>query len=206
MKFIYLLFLAALYLSCNQEKKTENNEPAPTKDSVTSNADMDNPYPPADKSPMDMIYFPVDYPKLKMAKSITSGPLVRIIYSRPQKQRRIIFGDLLKYGEPWRLGANESTEIEFFEPAIIQGKKINAGRFILYCIPQENNWTLILNSNTDTWGLSQDPQKDIIRFDVPLQKLNNSIEYFTMAFEKNDNGADLVMIWDNVLARLPITW
>lgn len=153
-----------------------------------------------------MIYYPVDYPKLKMAKSVTSGPLVRIIYSRPQKQRRIIFGDLLKYGEPWRLGANESTEIEFFEPAIIQGKKINAGRYILYCIPQEDKWTLILNSNIDTWGLSQDPQKDILRFDAPLQKLNISIEYFTMAFEKNNNGADLVMTWDNVLARLPISW
>src|SRR5687768_2238865 len=133
MKFICLLLFTGLFFSCNQEKKAGKEEVLPKKDSLSPGPGILNPYAPADQSPMDMIYYPVDYPKLKMTKSIATGPLVRIIYSRPQKQGRAIFGELLKYGEHWRLGANEATEIEFFEPAIIQGKKINPGRYILYC-------------------------------------------------------------------------
>nr|WP_315818687.1 DUF2911 domain-containing protein [Paraflavitalea speifideiaquila] len=68
-----------------------------------------------DKSPMDMAYFPVDYPKLKMSGNAKEPLVARVIYSRPQKSGRAIFGDVLKYGHTWRLGANEATEIEFLK-------------------------------------------------------------------------------------------
>lgn len=164
-----------------------------------------NNYAPVDVSPMDMSYFPVDYPKLKMANPNSPPPAARIIYSRPHLQRRH-FADILKYDQPWRLGANESTEIQFFRNASIQGKKIPAGRYILYCIPYADKWTVVLNSQIDTWGLKQETEKDIQRFDIPVSQNKFSLEYFTMVFEKTSTGADLVMAWDDVIARLPVSF
>ena len=64
---------------------------------------------------MDMAYYPVNYPVLKIQDKLTESLAARVIYSRPQKAGRTIFGSLVKYGEVWRLGANEATEIEFFK-------------------------------------------------------------------------------------------
>src|ERR1700760_3620077 len=76
-----------------------------------------------DKSPMDMAYFPTDYPVLKIQDK-APGPLVaRAIYSRPQKNGRKLFGELVEYGKVWRLGANEATELEFFQDVKIDNKK-----------------------------------------------------------------------------------
>ena len=111
-----------------------------------------SPIPPLDKSPMDMSYFPINYPILKIQNKITSPLVMRVIYSRPQVNGRKIFGGLQEYGEVWRLGANEATEIEFFKDVEINRKKIKKGRYTLYAIPYADKWTLIVNKDTDTWG------------------------------------------------------
>lgn len=162
-----------------------------------------NPYVLVDVSPMDMTYFPVDYPKLKMAKLAKTPPLARVIYSRPHLQGRHIFHEVLKYGQPWRLGANESTELDLYSDAIIQDKKVKAGRYILYCIPQPDQWTIVLNRSIDSWGLQQDTTQDVVRFPIPVTTVPASLEYYTMLFQKTDAGADLLMAWDNLEARLP---
>ncbi|HET9744956.1 MAG TPA: DUF2911 domain-containing protein [Chitinophagaceae bacterium] len=166
-----------------------------------------NHYTIPDRSPMDMIYFPTDYALLKMRGKTTSLPLMRVIYSRPQKQNRKIFGDLVKYNIPWRLGANEATEIEFFSTATIQDKKINPGRYIVYCIPQDTSWTFVFNSNLYSWGLEQNRQKDLMQFDAPVEKTNMPIEYFTIAFEKvNEKTTDVLFLWDDVKTKLTISF
>ena len=69
-----------------------------------------------DKSPMDMSYWPKDFPLLKMNGKMKDVSLTaRIIYGRPQKSNRVIFDGIIKYNEVWRMGANEATEIEFFK-------------------------------------------------------------------------------------------
>jgi len=108
--------------------------------------------PAIDKSPMDMSYYPVNYPVLKIQDKATEPVALRIVYSRPQRNGRPIFGGLVKYGEVWRLGANEATELELFKQVTIGGKKIAKGRYTLYAIPNESTWTIILNKDTDTWG------------------------------------------------------
>jgi hypothetical protein len=152
---------------------------------------------------MDMSYLPNDYPILKMNHQTAKLPVARVIYSRPQKQGRTIFGALIKYGDLWRLGANEATEIELFQAVTIENKTILPGRYTLYCIPQQNKWTIVFNNNLDSWGLKPDPGKDLYKFDIPVQTKDQSIEYFTMVFEKKDYGADLLMAWDQIEARLP---
>ncbi len=204
--FLFVLtFLLAI--ACNEtpeQQEPAEQKPKPDTSEKRQSEIMINPYASVDISPMDMSYFPVDYPKLKMANANIAPPVIRLIYSRPHLQRRALFNGILKYEEPWRLGANESSEITFYRSVTIQGKKIPAGRYIIYGIPRQDKWTIILNSNIDSWGLKQDSSKDIGRFDVPISTNGVSLEYFTMVFEKTDSGADLVIAWADVVARLPI--
>ena len=161
--------------------------------------------PAVDKSPMDMSYYPNGYPVLKIQDKATEPLVARVIYSRPQKNGRIIFGDLLEYGQVWRLGANEATEIEFFQPVKIGAVKVKKGRYTLYCIPFVDKWTIILNRETDTWGsFKYDQLKDVVRMDVPVQKQSEPLEFFAMAFEKAAGGAVLNIGWDNLRVSVPI--
>jgi hypothetical protein len=200
---LLIIFMAACN---NQEEKTLPSGPDDSTGNsrVTTPEMMVNAYAPVDISPMDMSYFPNEYPKLKMTDSAAGAPLARVIYSRPHLGGRELFKDVLKHGEPWRLGANEATELQLYRDATVQGKKIKAGRYILYAIPQPDKWTIVLNSNIDSWGLIPDSSKDIARFDIPVKQTSFRLEYFTMVFEKKDAGAELVMAWDKLESRLPI--
>ena len=141
--------------------------------------------PPVDKSPMDMSYYPTNFPVLKIQDKITEPLVTRVVYSRPQKAGRVIFGGLVEYGKVWRLGANEATEIEFYKHVRVGGKKISRGRYTLYALVNENSWTIIVNKETDTWGaFKYNPLKDVVRVEVPVQKTDSVIESLAMAFEK----------------------
>ena len=202
-----LIFYCLLFLvSCNENSADKPSVQTPQKkDTTVARASDQNPFSPIDISPMDISYFPADYPIQKMSGKTNALPVMRVIYSRPHKQGRKIFGSLVHYGEPWRLGANEATEMELFEPVTIQNKKIPKGRYILYCIPYQDHWTIVFNSNIFSWGLKPDTSKDLYKFDVPTEPITNPIEYFTMVFEKKDeHNVDLLMTWDEVLVRLPI--
>ena len=206
---VQYISLFILLIGCsNKENKTgEKSGPASTDTTKITPADKNiNPWAPVDISPMDMSYYPADYPKLKMTKSISTPPLARVIYSRPHLQGRKLFRDVLKYGEAWRLGANESTELDLYTDAGILDKKIKPGRYVLYCIPQPDKWTIVINANIDSWGLQPDSSKDVARFIIPVKETGNHLEYYTMIFEKSNSGADLVMAWDNLEARLPVSF
>ena len=203
-KFVGLLWIMGLLSACDQQS-TGSNQVTITP-SATNKTVEQTIQPGMDKSPMDMSYYPVDYPKLKMSGSVTEPLVARVIYSRPQKDNRVIFGNLVKYGSIWRLGANEATEIEFFKDVTIQNQKVQKGRYVLYCIPQENSWTLVLNNDLFTWGLKIDSTKDVHKFNIPIAKTRFPYEAFTMEFEKADPGMQLVMGWDSVKAALPIKY
>lgn len=162
--------------------------------------------PPLDKSPMDMSYYPVNYPILKIQNKVTEPLVLRVIYSRPQLNGRKVFGGLQEYGEVWRLGANEATEIEFFKDVKINNKKIKKGRYTLYAIPFPDKWTFIVNKETDIWGsFSYDSFKDIVRVDLQVKK-NELTEDMSIVFEKTSTGADMNMYWEDVKVTLPIVF
>jgi hypothetical protein len=201
------LFLLAVFLFFSCKPRKEKAAPPSTVPDTTINRQSKvNPYSAVDISPMDMTYFPVDYPKVKMERKAIDAPLARVIYSRPHLQGRHIFHEVLRYGQPWRLGANESTELDLYQPATIEGKQIAAGRYVLYCIPEEDHWTIVLNSNIDSWGLEPDPKKDIAKFRIPITTTTNTLEYFTIIFDGSGKNAVLLMAWDNVEARLSLSF
>lgn len=163
--------------------------------------------PGVDKSPMDMSYYPVGYPVLKIQDKATDPLVARVIYSRPQKNNRNIFGELVEYEQVWRLGANEATEIEFFKDVTIDGKKVKKGKYTMYALVHPTSWDIILNKETDIWGaFKYDASKDVLRVNVPVQKTNDAVDAFTMTFAKSAAGADLIIAWDNVMTTLPIAF
>ena len=157
-----------------------------------------------DKSPMDMNYSPQSYPILKMNGKYTASPNCRVVYSRPQKAGRQIFGGIVSYGQIWRLGANEVTEIEFFKNAKIDGKPVQKGRYSIYAICSETKWTIVLNKERDVWGLYYNSNKDVLRTDVSVQTNDKTIEAFTMYFEDVSGGTNLIVMWDTVKVSVPI--
>lgn len=161
--------------------------------------------PAIDKSPMDMAYYPVNYPVLKIQDKATEPLVARVIYSRPQKNNRTVYGELVEFNKVWRLGANEATEIEFYRDVKIGGKKIPKGKYTLYALVEPQKWTMILNKDTDTWGaFKYDEKKDIVRVSVPTQQTTESVDAFTMFFEKTVNGINLNIAWDMLQVSLPI--
>src|SRR5262245_18493936 len=94
-----------------------------------ANLSAQSSFPAVDKSPLDISYYPHNYPVLKIQDKATEPLQARVLYSRPRKEGRPIFGGLVEYGKVWRLGANEATEIEFFKHVRVNGKRIGKGRY-----------------------------------------------------------------------------
>ncbi len=207
---IPLLFSVCFLFSCSQNKNKAAEINKPMRIPVSIN---DSNFLSIDKSPMDMSYFPADYPKEKMISSNLDKLIARVIYSRPQKNGRLIFADSLvienfiqHYGKEWRLGANEATEIEFFKNVTIAGKQLPRGRYILYCIPYPDKWKLIFNGNLFSWGLHMDNTKDIAEIEMPVSKNNTETEFFTMVFQNATYGCDLVMAWGDIKVTMPVSF
>ena len=147
-----------------------------------------------DASPMDLALY----------KDKNDQAVARVIYSRPQKRNRDIFGKLIPYGEVWRTGANEATEITFYQDMKVADAEVKAGTYSLYTIPGEKEWTVILNNKTNTWGAYEySSMEDKVRINVPVRKAPNTIESLSMAFQESNNGADLLIGWDESYIKVP---
>lgn len=164
-----------------------------------------------DKSPMDRTYYPENAPKRAFekdeAKQAAMEPQIRVTYSRPAKKGRDIFGGLLKFGEAWRVGANESTEILFLNDVTVGGKTVKAGRYSIIIIPTANEWTLKLNTGLDGWGnYGYDESNDVASVSVAVTESDTEIENLSIAlYEASKNTVHLKIGWDTTVVEFPIT-
>lgn len=166
-----------------------------------------------DKTPLDMAYYPDNFNhdrKFDPKPEWNDKALIRVIYSRPFKNNRVVFGNLVPYGKVWRTGANESTEIKFYENATIMGKVIPAGTYSMFTIPNEKSITIIFNKELDQFGhYSYKQELDVLRVDVPMNEQAESIENFTIQFNQVDDlvkNASMILAWDTTVVVLPITF
>ncbi len=148
-----------------------------------------------DRAPVDITY---------LWSEQKSAPIVKVVYSRPSKEDGEVFGDLVPYGEIWRTGANEATEITFFRDVIFGDQTIKSGKYVMHTIPGKKTWTIILNSNTDTWGaFFYNPEKDVARIKVPVSH-DEPIDMFSIAFTKKIKDAYMVLAWDETRVNIPV--
>lgn len=142
-----------------------------------------------------------------------SGELeIAISYSKPYKKERVIFGTeedgaLVPYGEAWRTGANEATEIKLSRDIRIGEGTLAAGTYSLYTIPGKDKWVVAINSNTQYWGRGFfdvfDEEKDVLRADAMTMTLDNELEQFTIDFIEEGDMAYIRFMWDDTAAMLP---
>jgi len=131
-------------------------------------------------------------------------PLVKVLYGRPSKNNQKVFGNLVPYGEVWRAGYNEATEIKFYKDVKFGEKTVQAGTYVLLVIPGEKKWEVILSSNTDVWGAFQyDSTFDVARVTVPVNKAE-TIETFSISFKKKHKDIQMIMGWDNTRVKVPL--
>jgi tetratricopeptide (TPR) repeat protein len=132
---------------------------------------------------------------------------VELTYSRPAMKGRKVFGDLVPYGKLWRTGANAATRIKFTDDVQIGGTNLKAGEYVIYTVPNQNEWEVVLNKGITNWGIDGYKQEeDVVRVKVKPIKLDEAFENFTMQFMNvKPNSTDLYIAWDKTAVALPIT-
>jgi len=124
---------------------------------------------------------------------------INIVYCRPSVKDREIWNSLVPYGQVWRTGANEATTIQFNTDALIEDNNVPAGRYSLFTIPNESEWTVILNKIDNQWGAFNYKQdEDLIRFKVkPVT--GNFTERLQFSFSNiTDSSADVHLNWEKI--------
>lgn len=133
---------------------------------------------------------------------------LKVTYCRPYKKEREIFGGLVPYGKVWRTGANEATLLEASHDFTFGGKPVLAGRYTLWTLPGTDTWDVYLNSGMYPWGVDfdgnaqRDPAKDVAVATVPVTRVPESLEQFTIVM--SEDGKQLLLKWDDVLVAVPI--
>lgn len=129
---------------------------------------------------------------------------ITITYSRPGVKGRVIWGDLVPYGKIWRAGANDKTAIEFSDDVVIEGEKIPAGIYSFYVLPEEDEWTLILNANWEGHGTDHDADADVLRFKVTPEDAPHE-EWLRYGFDTLENEAcTLYLHWEKKKASFRV--
>lgn len=159
---------------------------------------------------------------LGMARITLGDTYVRVIYGRPYKRgRNNIFGAkesgaLVPYGERWRTGANEASEITVTRDVLVAGKRLPAGTYSLSTTPGAATWSLHFNSKLGLDGLGIFANNeftpvdltptDVLVVTVPATELpqDKEVDQLTIEFEKTDAGADMVLRWIRTEVRVPV--
>jgi hypothetical protein len=124
---------------------------------------------------------------------------LKITYSQPQKNGREIFGNLVPYGQVWRLGANEATELTITREVFINSQFLPAGTYSLFAVPNKEQWTIIFSKDVGLWGAyNYNQANDVMRVDVASRMLEGDVAYeqFTIAIDQKNNKADIIFTWD----------
>lgn len=138
--------------------------------------------------------------------AFADGKTITIDYSRPYAKGRKIFGELVPYGKEWRTGANEATTFVTTADLMVGGKHVPAGNYTLYTIPNQQQWTLIINKQTGQWGTVYKEDQDLVRVPMKVGSTGSPVEQFTISLDKTgDKAATLKLEWENTQASVEIT-
>ena len=126
---------------------------------------------------------------------------VTVSYSRPGIKGRKIFGGLVPFGKEWRTGANDPTTISFSDPVKLEGHDVPAGTYALYTIPDEKEWTIIINRKS-SGGPPRDEKEDHVRFRVKPLHVPTPAETFTINISDIVmNAANVELAWETTVVK-----
>lgn len=134
--------------------------------------------------------------------TVSSGN-ISITYGQPMKKGREIFGALVPYGQVWRTGADEATEITFKKDCMFADKPVKAGTYSLFTIPGKKEWGVILNSELKQWGAygyDKAKDKDVLKATVPAGETDHMVETFTISIKEEG----VLLEWDKTFVLIPV--
>jgi hypothetical protein len=120
------------------------------------------------------------------------------------KRGRVIFGNVVPWGEVWRLGANSATTLTTDKDLVLGGTPVPAGTYTLFALPAPSGWKLIVSKKTGEWGTDYDAKEDLARIDMQTAKLSSPVEQFTTSIEPDGNGGVIKFAWDDAAASIPV--
>lgn len=132
---------------------------------------------------------------------------IEITYSRPNIKGRVVFGDLAPFGKLWRTGANAATRVTFGEDVKVGGVALKAGTYVLYTIPNKDEWEVIFNKGINNWGIDgYKAEEDVAKFKVKPNALAKSVETFTIEIANvNPSSAEIEISWEKTSVSIPVT-
>jgi hypothetical protein len=144
----------------------------------------------ANESPRDTVYFK------------KGGLSITIDYSRPSVRGRKIFGAVVPWNRFWRTGANQATVIVINKPIILNGQKLEKGRYSIFTMPRPNECTIMFNKQTDIWGTDYDPSQDVLRLPMKIEMLANFVEQLSISILPSFDGGSLNIEWEKTKASI----
>jgi hypothetical protein len=144
-------------------------------------------------------------PAAKASCDLGGGKTVNVDYSSPRVKGRKVFGELVKYGEVWRTGANEATTFVTTSDLMVGRQHVPAGSYTLFTVPDKDKWTLVISKKTGEWGIPYPgADQDLVRLDMKTSSLPAPVENFTIAFDKTTGGCGLRIEWEKTRATVDI--
>lgn len=147
---------------------------------------------------------PIASPK-DTVNATVDGAHLQIIYSRPSKRGRQIWGALIPWNTVWRTGANAATQFSTDKDLDMNGTTIPAGTYTLYSIYTPDSAKLIVNSQTGQWGTVYHEDQDFTRIDLQKTEADQPYEMFTISFDSTGSQPLMQLTWDETRYQLPVT-
>ncbi len=131
---------------------------------------------------------------------------VEVEYSRPSVRGREIFGGLLPFDQLWRLGANANTTFEVDSPVIIEGEKLDKGKYSVFAIPGKESWVILFNKNTELWGEGDHKgEEDVLKVKAKVEP-SEFTETLSISFDEvKDDKARMDIRWEKSRVSFWIT-
>ncbi|MDQ3633523.1 MAG: DUF2911 domain-containing protein [Acidobacteriota bacterium] len=197
MKYTIFLLLAALVFvgspeTVNAQDSMDKKETSMEKKEMSMDKKEAMKFPGIQKSPTDISYM----------RAAQKGPVhAKVIYSRPYKNERVIFGELVPYGKVWRTGADEATEITFYKDVMFGGKDVKAGTYAMFTVPNKDSWDIILNKDLHQWGaFTYDDKMDVVRVKATPKMMDDAVENFSIIFDDKN----MILAWDKTMVAVPV--
>lgn len=149
-----------------------------------------------------------DMPKLSpFSKSeVTVGVTkISLQYSRPSVREREVFGDVVPYGEVWRLGANEATKITTSNELHFGDQKLAAGTYAIFVTPvKEGDWKVVFNSDTEQWGTgSYKEENDVVAVMVSPTRTDFTETLLIDINNITPQSASIIIKWHRIMLSIP---
>jgi hypothetical protein len=161
-------------------------------------------------------------------RATIAGASLAVDYSRPSMRGRAIFGPgtatprpVVPWGEVWRTGANFATRLTTSADIVLGGQPIPAGTYTLWTLPSATGWKLIVNKQIkapcktaaecndpqrpNLWGTDYSADSDLVRVDLPVTRLTEPVEEFTMGIDPQGDGGVLWMRWETTRLAIPFS-